>query len=114
MIFHHVGIPTKDVRTDETYLEKHKVYVSGFETGPYGVEWLRFEQGSPLPPLVQEVAHVAFVVHDLAAALEGKELLIPPNRPSEGVTVAFIVHNGAPIEFLQFDGPEWEVWPGQG
>jgi hypothetical protein len=26
--------------------------------------------------------------------------------------VAFIVENGAPIEFLEFDGPEFEVWPG--
>ena len=28
-----------------------------------------------------------------------------------GVTVAFIVDNGAPIEFLQFDRPECEIWP---
>jgi hypothetical protein len=39
----------------------------------------------------------------------GKEILIQPNQPSEGITVAFIVENGAPIEFLQFDGPEYEV-----
>ena len=26
-----------------------------------------------------------------------------PNSPSPGVTVAFIVENGAPVEFLQFD-----------
>ena len=114
MIFHHIGIPTSVVQNDETYLEDFKVYVSGFNTSPYGVEWLRFEPDSPLPALVQQVAHVAFVVEDLAAAIDGKDLLIPPNRPSEGVTVAFIVHDGAPIEFLQFDGPEFEVWPGQG
>jgi hypothetical protein len=28
------------------------------------------------------------------------------------VTVAFIADNGAPVELLQFDGPEHEVWPG--
>jgi len=28
------------------------------------------------------------------------------------VTVAFGIDNGAPVEFLQFDGPEFEVWPG--
>jgi hypothetical protein len=32
-----------------------------------------------------------------------KEILIEPNSPSEGVMVAFIVENGAPIEFLQLD-----------
>ena len=40
---------------------------------------------------------------DLEAELAGKEILIAPNRPSEGVTVAFIIADGAPVEFLQFD-----------
>jgi hypothetical protein len=42
-------------------------------------------------------------VDDLAAELAGKEILIAPNSPSKGVTVAFIVENGTPVEFLQFD-----------
>jgi hypothetical protein len=41
----------------------------------------------------------------------GKEILIKPNSPTEGVTVAMIKDNGAPIEFLQFDRPESEIWP---
>jgi hypothetical protein len=49
---------------------------------------------------------VAFEVGDLWAAIAGKEILIKPNSPSQGVTVAFIVDNGAPIEFLQFDESE--------
>jgi hypothetical protein len=48
------------------------------------------------------VPHVAFEVDDLAAEIEGKEIIIPPNSPSDGVRVAFIVENGAPIEFLEF------------
>jgi hypothetical protein len=39
----------------------------------------------------------------LSAEIAGKEILIAPNSPSAGVTVAFIVGNGAPVEFLQFD-----------
>jgi hypothetical protein len=50
---------------------------------------------------VKTVPHVAFEVDDLRAELAGKEVLIMPNSPSPGVTVAFIVENGAPIEFLQ-------------
>jgi hypothetical protein len=111
-IYHHVGVPTDVPRAGETYLEQFKVYVAGFESSPYGVEWMRFEADSPLPDLVKTVPHVAFVVDDLDAALAGRQILIPPNRPSEGVTVAFIVHDGAPIELLQFDGPQYEVWPG--
>jgi hypothetical protein len=47
---------------------------------------------------------VAFEVDDLEGALEGREVLIQPNSPSEGVVVAFIVEAGAPVELLQFAG----------
>ena len=65
----------------------------------------------PLPELVKTVPHIAFVVEDLRAEIAGKDILIAPNCPSEGLTVAFIVDNGAPVEFMQFDRPEDEIWP---
>jgi hypothetical protein len=99
--YHHIGIPTQTQRKNETYLVDFKVYVSGYEESPYGLEWMRFEPDSPLPELVQTVPHVAFRVDDLEAELKGKEVLIEPNSPSEGVRVAFIVHNGTPIEFIE-------------
>ncbi|TFH06938.1 MAG: hypothetical protein E4H08_10280 [Candidatus Atribacteria bacterium] len=105
MKYHHIGIPTHESRDGEVYLEKFKMFASGFETSRFGVEWLRFEPDAPFPDLVKAVPHVAFVVDDLEAAIAGREILIHPNSPSEGVTVAFIVENGAPIEFLQFDEP---------
>jgi len=104
--YHHIGIPTDTPRDNETYLKEYKVFVSGYETSPYGIEWMRFEPDSPLPELVKIVPHVAFKVDDISAELEGKEVLIEPNPPSEGVTVAFIIDNGAPIEFIQFEKPE--------
>lgn len=110
MTYHHIGIPTDVPREGEEYLEKFKMYGSGYESSPYGVEWMRFEPDSPLPELVKTVAHVAFVVDDLEASIEGKDILIEPNSPYEGVKVAFIKDNGAPIEFLQFEKPESEVW----
>ncbi len=108
--YHHLGIPTDVPRPDEEYDERYKVHTSAYSQSPYGVEWMRFDPGCPLPELVKTVPHVAFVVDDLAAAIAGKQVLIAPNSPTEGVTVAFIVDNGAPIEFLQFDRPESEVW----
>jgi len=104
--YHHMGMPTETPRDGETYLKEYKVYVSGYETSPYGVEWMRFEPNSPLPELVRRVPHVAFEVDDIKAELEGKEVLIEPNSPLEGVTVAFIIDNGVPIEFIQFDKQE--------
>ena len=101
--YHHLGIPTTTPRPDETYLANFGVFISGYESSPYGIEWMRFEPDSPLPELVKTVPHVAFEVDDLARELEGHELLIAPNSPSAGVTVAFIVDNGAPVELLCID-----------
>ena len=100
--FHHIGIPTDTPRPGERYLAQYKVFVCGYETSPYGIEWMRYEPGCSVPELVQRVPHVAFEVDDLNAAIAGKEILIAPNSPSPGVTVAFIVDNGAPVEFLEF------------
>ena len=99
--YHHIGIPTATPRDGERYLADYRVYVSGYETSAYRIEWMRFEPDCPLPKLVQTVPHVAFRVDDLDAALEGKEVLIAPNSPSPGIRVAFIVENGAPVEFLE-------------
>ena len=101
--YHHLGIPTSVPRPDEVYLEQFKVFTSGYEASRYGIEWMRFEAGSPLPELVKTVPHVAFEVDDLARELEGHQLLIAPNSPSPGVTVAFIVDNGAPVELLHIE-----------
>jgi hypothetical protein len=70
---------------------------------PCKLSGVRFEPEAPVPELVRTVPHVAFEVDDLSAEIAGKEILIAPNSPSPGVTVAFIVENGAPVEFLQFD-----------
>jgi hypothetical protein len=101
--YHHLGIPTDVLREGEEYLERFKTYVSGYGSNPFGIEWMRFEPDSPIPDLVKRVPHVAFEVDDLEKELEGQEILIAPNSPSEGVRVAFIVVNGAPVEFLEIE-----------
>ncbi len=100
--YHHLGVPTETPRPNERYLEKFRLYVSGFDASPYGIEWMRFESDSPISDLIKTVPHIAFEVDDLEAALKGKEILTPPNSPSDGVRVAMIIHNGAPIELIQF------------
>ena len=103
MKYHHLGIPNTTPREGETYLPEYGIHVSGYEASPYGVEWMRCEDDCPLPELVRTVAHIAFEVDDLEAAIAGKQILIAPNSPSPGVRVAFIVDNGAPVEFLEFE-----------
>ena len=47
--------------------------------------------------------HVAFEVDDLAAELAGREVIIESDSPSDGVLVAFVLEDGAPVELMQFD-----------
>jgi hypothetical protein len=102
MRYHHVGIPTDTEREGEIYLSDYKLYCTDHERNPFGIQWMRYEPDCPLPELVKTQPHVAFEVDDLQEALQGHEILIPPNSPSEGVLVAFVVLDGAPVEFLQF------------
>ena len=100
--YHHIGIPTDTVQPEETYLEKYRMYCTDHESNPFGIQWMRFQADCPLPELVKTVPHVAFEVEDRQRALRGHEILIEPNSPSAGVVVAFVVSDGAPVEFLQF------------
>ncbi len=101
--YHHVGIPTDEPRDGERFIEHLGMYVTGFETSPFGVEWMRFEEDSPVHPLIQQAPHLAFEVDDLEAALEGKEILVAPTVPAPGIHVAMILHNGTPIELIAID-----------
>jgi len=103
--YHHLGVPTKNIMPEEKYLKKFKVYVSGFSSSPYGIEWMRYQEGSPIHPLIQAVPHIAFEVDNLdhELAVHNFKIITPPNPPSEGVRVAMIEHNGAPIELIEFE-----------
>jgi len=103
--YHHLGVPTSVKFPNEKYLPQFKFYVSGFDTSPFGIEWMRFEADSPIHKLIQTVPHIAFEVENLGYELSARGFQIlgtPPNSPSDGVRVAMIEHNGAPIELIEF------------
>lgn len=77
--------------------------VSDHQDNPFGIQWQRYWEGAPYPDLVKSVPHVAFEVDDLEEALQGQHILIEPNSPSPGVSVAFIQVRGAPVELIQID-----------
>jgi len=101
--YHHLGIPTDKPIPGERHLPELGMYVSGFDTSPYGVEWMRFEPDSPVSELVRSVPHIAFEVDDLETALAGKELIGEVSSPMDGVRVAMIMHNGMAVELLELD-----------
>jgi hypothetical protein len=100
--YHHVGIPTTSPVEGMTRIDHLRIACTDHESNPYGVQWMMYDADCPVPPLVRDVAHVAFEVDNLEEALVGKKVIIAPNSPSPGVLVAFIEEEGAPIELLQF------------
>ena len=90
MRYHHIGIPTDEVKPNEKYLEELKFYVSGFDTSEYGIEWMRFEKDSPISEIIKKIPHIAFEVDNLESAIEEKKLLGEVSSPSKGIKVAMI------------------------
>ncbi|HRX78269.1 MAG TPA: hypothetical protein P5307_04365 [Pirellulaceae bacterium] len=102
--FHHIGLPTNDPQPNETYVADTKVWVTDPADHPYRVEFLRFEDDSPVTGPLREMPHVAYRVDDMSAAIEGKEMILEPFTPMPGLSVAFVMEDGAVIEFMKFEG----------
>ena len=103
-VFHHVGLPTDDPQPNETYVEDTKVWVTDPAHHPYRVEFLRYEDDSPVTGPLRERPHVAYRVDDIRSALQGKKMLLDAFEPMPGLTVAFFEEDGAVIEYMQFEG----------
>ncbi|MEM8893613.1 MAG: hypothetical protein AAGC88_03480 [Bacteroidota bacterium] len=99
--FSHIGIPTTDEKAWDGFYEPGKIHYTDFNKDDFAIEWVKFEADSPMPQLMQTLPHVAYQVDNIEAALVGKELLLPVFSPGEGVRVAFIIHQGAPVEFIE-------------
>jgi hypothetical protein len=101
MVFHHVGIPSAEARPGETYLEGARLFVTDAAASPYQIEWLRFEEGSPMPAEIRNGPHVAFLVENLDQAMAGKTVVLEPFVPMPGLRVGFINDEGAIVELME-------------
>jgi hypothetical protein len=107
--FHHMGIPTDEVRLGESFSAAAGMYTSE-NPGNFRVQWHRFAPDSTLHPLIRTVPHAAFKVEDLRSAIEGEQLLLGPYEPIDGYLVAIIDDGGVPIELIQTDLSDEELW----
>jgi hypothetical protein len=107
--FHHTGIPTTERHANERYSRMVGMHTSD-HPGGFRVQWHRFDADSPLHPLIRTLPHIAFQVDDLAAAIEGEEVLLGPFEPIDGFRVAVINDAGVPVELIQTSLPDALVW----
>jgi len=101
MKFHHVGLPTKEERPWSARLDEGKLQITDSGADPFSIEWLKFDDDSPMPKALQNGPHLAFMVDDLDKELLGKEILIEPFQPFPDLRCAFIMHLGVPVELMQ-------------
>jgi hypothetical protein len=109
--FDHIGLVTDEQKAGESWVEATRVWVTSPREHPHNIEWLRFEPDSPITGLLRTQPHVAYRVPDVNAAIEGHEVLAEPFDVGDGfLTVAFVLVDGAVIEFMQYANPDEEGW----
>jgi len=110
--YHHIGIPAAAIRENERYSSTFKMYTSDAANSNFHVQWHRFAEDSPLHPLIKTLPHIAFKVPSIDDAIEGKTVLLGPYFPFEGFRVAMIEDGGIPVEFVETNLTEEEIWSG--
>lgn len=108
--FHHVGVPTDEPQPGETYVESTKVWVTDPAKHRYRIEFLRYEPDSPVTGPLRELPHIAYRTDQLDADLAGQEILLAPFVPMPGLRVAFILKDGAVVEYMEFENYEASDW----
>lgn len=99
----HFGVPTTTPQPGEVYAEGLKVWLTNFNESPNKIEYLRFEEGSRMPRLIQTAPHIAYEVDDLQAELKGAKVLVDPMPGGDNLTIAFIEEEGIALELMQFN-----------
>ena len=113
----HVGIPTTEVQPDETFVEATRVWVTNPRQHPQNLEFLRYEDDSPVTGPLRDQPHVAYRVPmgTLEALLEAAdEILLPPWEAQAGVVrVGFALKDGACIEYMEYIGDPAQWFPAE-
>jgi hypothetical protein len=110
--YHHMGVPTTDIKPNERYSPVFKMYTSGGQKSEFRIQYHRFEPDCPLHPLIQSKPHIAYKVASIDEAIKGKRVILKPYSPFKGFKVAMIEECGMPIEFIETTLAEDEIWSG--
>jgi hypothetical protein len=115
--FDHVGIPSSDVQDDETFVEATRVWVTNPRQHPQHLEFLRYEDDSPVTGPLRELPHVAFRVPmgtlDALMAAGDEVLLEPWEAQKDVVRVGFVRKDGACIEYMEYIGDPDQWFPAE-
>ena len=100
--FDHVGVISTEKRPGESFVPATRVWRTDFQQHPFRVEWLRFEDDSPVPEPVRTMPHVAYRVDDVEAAGQGMKVLLEPLDVGPRIVAFYETSDGAVIEFVKY------------
>ena len=98
--FDHFGIPRTTPIEGETYNAGMKVYLTDYSKSKNRIEWLRFDQDSWMPKLIQDCTHVAYKVDNIDEELKDAKVILEPTDCGGGNWIAFVEEEGIAVELM--------------
>jgi len=110
--FDHLGLPTDEEKEGAVWLEPDGVWVTNPRESPLNIEWVRYAPDSRMHPRLRGQAfHLAYRVGDLAEAVRGRDVIVPPFDLGGGfATIAFVDVDGVIVELMQYADPDEQGW----
>jgi hypothetical protein len=101
----HIGLITSKKRDKEKFVAVLKAWITDAKDNPFQIEWLRFEDDSPVKGPITEKNHIAYLVEDLDEASRGLKVLMEPFKAENFLKIGFYEHeDGTVFELMQFLG----------
>lgn len=99
----HIGIPVVNKKPGMKYNEWGHFWVNqSVDEYDYKIEYLKFEEGSPLPEILAKQPHVAYQVDDAEPYIkDADQVIFGPFQKRPGVRLAFIIKDDAIIELYE-------------
>lgn len=101
----HIGLITNQKKEMEKFAPCMKAWITNPKDNPFNIEWLRFENDSPVKGPVREKNHIAYLVDDLEEASKGLKVLMQPFKAENYLKIGFYEYeDGTVLELMQFLG----------
>ncbi len=105
MKYLHYGIPSKEKLEGKeyTYVAPIKLFVTNGNDHELTLQYTCAEEDSPLPEIVRTQPHLCMEVDSMSEAMKlYDEVVFPPTKINEVLTLAFATKDGVLFELMEF------------
>ena len=98
--FLHIGVPTTQIRPNEVYVDKMKIFKAEPEHSEFNIEYIRFQDGTPFPEIMHVNPHIAYEVDSIEEAAKGTKVIVDPIDLGE-IVICFVVKDNVIFELME-------------